>query len=433
MTAASSPRYMNEHKLFAKCAWRLLPLILLIYLINYVDRVNVGFAALTMNRDLSFSPAVFGFGAGILFFGYSLFQVPANVMLQKVGTRRWIFSIMMLWGLISASTALVRDPMSFYGLRFALGVAEAGFFPGILLYLTFWFPQAYLARFIGIFMTGIPLAFVIGGPLSSVLLEMDGIGGLHGWQWLFIIEGLPATFLAFAVLRLLPDGPAHAAWLTSEEKQLIATRLASEQPHTERLDFLSGLLDPRIWVLGMVLAGMQFGLYGTQLWIPQIVQSLGFSNFATGFVVASSFLVAGVGMVIWGHSSDVNGERIWHIALPLLMGAGALVVAGMATETMVIVIGLTFGLVGVLAVEGPLFSLPKTFLSGTGAASGIAFLNTIGSLGRFLGPYVVGVLRQNTGDYGSGMVAIAGCLVMSAVIVLFLGRSMAARKVQAAP
>jgi ACS family tartrate transporter-like MFS transporter len=423
---------MHERTIFAKCAWRLLPLILLIYLINYVDRVNVGFAALTMNRDLSFSPAVFGFGAGILFFGYSLFQVPANIILQRVGARRWIFSIMVVWGLLSAATALVHDPISFYVLRFALGVAEAGFFPGILLYLTFWFPQAYLARLIGTFMTGIPLAFVIGGPVSSLLLQMDGIGGLHGWQWLFIMEGLPATLLAFAVLRLLPDGPAHAEWLSAEEKRIVVARLSSEEPHREKIDFLSGLLEPRIWVLGVVLAGMQFGLYGTQLWIPQIVQSLGFTNFATGFVVAFSFLVAGVGMVIWGRSSDLKGERIWHIALPLMLGAGGLLVAGMATETMVVVIGLTVGLIGALAIEGPLFSLPKTFLTGAGAASGIAFLNTIGSLGRFLGPYVVGVLRQNTGNYSAGMVAIAGCLLMSAVVALLLGRSMATRKVQAA-
>jgi ACS family tartrate transporter-like MFS transporter len=423
---------MHERTIFAKCAWRLLPLILLIYLINYVDRVNVGFAALTMNRDLSFSPAVFGFGAGILFFGYSLFQVPANIILQRVGARRWIFSIMVVWGLLSAATALVHDPISFYVLRFALGVAEAGFFPGILLYLTFWFPQAYLARLIGTFMTGIPLAFVIGGPVSSLLLQMDGIGGLHGWQWLFIMEGLPATLLAFAVLRWLPDGPAHAEWLSAEEKRIVVARLSSEEPHREKIDFLSGLLEPRIWVLGVVLAGMQFGLYGTQLWIPQIVQSLGFTNFATGFVVAFSFLVAGVGMVIWGRSSDLKGERIWHIALPLMLGAGGLLVAGMATETMVVVIGLTVGLIGALAIEGPLFSLPKTFLTGAGAASGIAFLNTIGSLGRFLGPYVVGVLRQNTGNYSAGMVAIAGCLLMSAVVALLLGRSMATRKVQAA-
>jgi ACS family tartrate transporter-like MFS transporter len=381
---------------------------------------------------LSFSPAVFGFGAGILFFGYSLFQVPANIILQRVGARRWIFSIMVVWGLLSATTALVHDPISFYVLRFALGVAEAGFFPGILLYLTFWFPQAYLARLIGTFMTGIPLAFVIGGPVSSLLLQMDGIGGLHGWQWLFIMEGLPATLLAFAVLKLLPDGPAHAEWLSAEEKRIVVARLSSEEPHREKIDFLSGLLEPRIWVLGVVLAGMQFGLYGTQLWIPQIVQSLGFTNFATGFVVAFSFLVAGVGMVIWGRSSDLKGERIWHIALPLMLGAGGLLVAGMATETMVVVIGLTVGLIGALAIEGPLFSLPKTFLTGAGAASGIAFLNTIGSLGRFLGPYVVGVLRQNTGNYSAGMVAIAGCLLMSAVVALLLGRSMATRKVQAA-
>ena len=421
---------MNEHKIFTKCAWRLIPFILLLYLINYIDRVNVGFAALTMNRDLSFSPAVFGFGAGIFFFSYSIFQVPANVVLEKIGARRWVFSIMIVWGLVSAATALVEGSTSFYILRFTLGVAEAGFFPGMLLYLTYWFPQAYLARFIGTFMTGIPLAFVIGAPVSSLILEMDGIAGLHGWQWLFVLEGLPATFLAFAVLKLLPDGPAHAAWLSPEEKRIIAARLQGEDTHTEKSELWPALRDPRIFVLGMVLAGVQFGLYGTQLWLPQIVQSMGFSTFATGFIVAFSFLLAGAGMVIWGRSSDAKGERIWHIALPALMGAAALIVASMATDNVVVLAGLTLGLIGILAIEGPLFSLPKTFLSGAGAAGGIAFLNTLGSLGRFLGPTVVGILRQNTGGYGSGMATIAACLVMSAIVVLMLGRSMAARKLR---
>lgn len=419
---------MNEHKIFARCAWRLIPLILLGYLINYIDRVNVGFAALTMNRDLSFSPAVFGFGAGVFFLSYSLFQVPANVILEKVGARRWIFSIMVVWGLVSAATALVYDPISFYVLRFVLGVAEAGFFPGMLLYLTYWFPQAYLARFIGMFMTGIPLAFVVGGPVSSLILEMDGVAGLHGWQWLFIIEGLPATVLAFVFLRLLPDGPADAEWLRPEEKNLIMSRLENED-RAEKHSLWPGLRDPRIFVLGLVLAGVQFGLYGTQIWIPQMVQAMGFSTFATGFVVAFAFLLAGAGMVIWGRSSDIRGERIWHIALPALMGAGALITASMATDNAVVLVGLTLGLIGILAIEGPLFSLPKTFLGGTAAAGGIALLNTIGSLGRFFGPYVIGILRQSTGDYSSGMAAIAACLVMSAVIVLVLGRVMAARKV----
>ena len=216
----------REHsEIFRKCAWRLIPFILVVYFINYVDRVNVGFAALTMNQDLGFSPAVFGFGAGIFFLGYFLFQVPGNLIMQRVGARRWMFSIMLVWGLISAANAFNQDPTSFYVLRFALGVAEAGFFPGMLLYLTYWFPQAYLARFTASFMTGIPLAFIIGGPFSSLILEMDGIGGFAGWQWLFLIEGLPACILAFIALKVLPDGPAHASWLTASEKAVIAQKL----------------------------------------------------------------------------------------------------------------------------------------------------------------------------------------------------------------
>jgi MFS transporter, ACS family, tartrate transporter len=421
---------MDEHKLFTRCAWRLIPFILLLYLINYIDRVNVGFAALTMNKDLGFTPAVFGFGAGIFFISYSLFQVPANVVLEKFGARRWICLIMVVWGLISAATALVTDPVSFYILRFSLGVAEAGFFPGMLLYLTYWFPQAYLARYIGAFMTGIPLAFVIGGPVSSLLLEMDGIGGLAGWQWLFIIEGLPATFLAFAVLKFLPDGPAQADWLSPEEKQVILSRITSEQTHIPKTNFWAALRDPRIFVLGAVLAGVQFGLYGVQIWIPQIVQSMGYSNFTTGFIVAFAFFLGGVSMVVCGRSSDARGERIWHIAAPSLIGATALFMAAMASDTNLIMAGLIVGLIGILSVEGPLFSLPKTFLTGTGAAAGLAFLNTIGSLGRFLGPTVVGMLRGGSDGFGSGMAAIAVCLVLSALIVLTVGRSIMVPKVR---
>jgi ACS family tartrate transporter-like MFS transporter len=419
---------MTENRVFAKCAWRLVPLVLLIYLINYLDRVNVGFAGLTMKRDLGFSDEIFGFGAGVLFLGYSALQVPANAVLQRFGTHRWLAAIMFVWGLLSAATAFVTTPLEFHVLRFALGAAEAGFYPGILLYLTRWFPQSYLARCVGIFMTGTPFAFVLGGPVSSFVLEMDGMAGLHGWQWLFIVEGLPASLLAFAVHRLLPDEPAAAPWLTADEKRLIAARLAVDQPQARHGDFLAGLLDRRIWALGLAAGCVAFGLYGMQIWLPQIVQSLGFSSFATGFVVASSFLLAAAGMMVCGLSSDRRRERAWHIALPVLLAIGGLVAASFATRAGFVLAGLTVGLVGILSCEGPLFSLPKAFLSGAAAASGIAFFNTIASLGRFLGPYVIGVLRGNTGDYGAGMLATAAVLATSIVIVLAFRRSPALRR-----
>jgi ACS family tartrate transporter-like MFS transporter len=275
-----------------------------------------------MNRDLGFSPTVFGFGAGIFFIGYFLFHVPASVILARVGARRGVFCILAAWGAISASCALVEGPASFYILRFLLGVAEAGFFPGMIFYLTLWFPLAYRARFIASFAAAIPLSNIIGGPLSGLILGMDGVLMLHGWQWLFLIEGLPAVLLAGAVLKFLPDGPAQASWLSSDEKQTIATRLAAENP-AEHSNLWPALRDPRVLALGLALSGFGCGLYGITLWLPQIVQEMGFSNRTTGFIVALPYLAGLAAMVLCGRSSDASGERIWHIALPLLFAAFA--------------------------------------------------------------------------------------------------------------
>jgi MFS transporter, ACS family, tartrate transporter len=422
---------MDEHKVFMRCAWRLMPFILLLYFINYIDRVNIGFAALTMRTDLGLSAQQFGLAAGILFWSYALFQVPGNVMMEKFGARRWIFTILLTWGLISASMSFVQGPTSLYITRLLLGMAEAGFFPGMLLYLTYWFPQAYLGRLVGIFMSGIPLAYIIGAPVSSLILEMDGVWGLQGWQWLFIIEGLPAVLLAFAVPFMLPDGPHDATWLTPDEKKMIATRLVRED-RGEKGSFWSAFLDIRIIVLGCALVFIQCGLYGTQLWLPQIVQSLGFSNLVNGFVTALPFVFAAVAMSLWGHKSDVAQERIWHAALPCLFAAAGLVMATLTGNYVFILFGLACALVGLLAVDGPLFSLPRTFLSGAAAASGIALLNTFGSLGRGAGPILVGYFVERSGGYSQGMIALAVAMVLAAVIILILGRMLAARQMRIA-
>ena len=418
---------MDEHKVFMKCAWRLMPFILLLYFINYVDRVNIGFAALTMRQDLGLSPEQFGWAAGIFFWAYALFQVPGNIIMERIGTRRWIFTILLVWGMISASMAFVQGPTSLYILRLALGVAEAGFFPGMLLYLTYWFPQAYLGRLVGVFMSGIPLAFIIGAPVSSMILQMDDTWGLHGWQWLFIIEGLPAALLAFAVPFMLPNGPHEAPWLTADEKKMITSRLVRDD-RGEKGSFWSAFLDIRIIVLGLTLACIQCGLYGTQLWLPQIVQSLGFSNVTNGFVTAIPFIFAAFAMSVWGHRSDVAQERIWHVALPSLFAAAGLIGASLTGNYILVLLGLACALVGLLAVDGPLFSLPRTFLSGAAAASGIALLNTFGSLGRGAGPPIVGYLVERTGNYSQGMIALAVVMVLAAGIVLILGRVIATRK-----
>ena len=413
--------------IFARCAKRLMPFLALLYLVNYIDRVNVGFAALTMNRDLGLSPAVFGFGAGIFFLGYLIFQVPANLILEKVGARRWVFLMLAVWGAISASNALMTGPRSYYALRLILGIAEAGFFPGMLLYMTYWFPNSWRGRFVGIFMAAIPMANIVGGPLSTTILGMDGTGGLHGWQWMFILEGLPATVLAFAALWLLPDRPSKAAWLSAEEKQRIERVLAAES-RSQQSEFWPALRDPRVIALGLALLGNQCGLYGVQLWLPQMVQGMGFSNFATGFVVSLCFIAAMIAMIFWARRSDAHDERVWHVVIPLTLAAFGLAFAAIAPTPLLMLLALTVSLVGTLAYNGPFFSLPATFLAGTAAAGGIGFINTIGSLGRFIGPAAVGWFKQQTGNYSAAMAALASAMLVASLIVLVMGRRMAVRK-----
>jgi ACS family tartrate transporter-like MFS transporter len=420
---------MDEKQIFAKCQWRLIPFIFLLYTVNYIDRVNVGFAALTMNKDLGLSPSVFGLGAAIFFVGYMAFQVPGNLILERVGARRWVFLMLAVWGLLSAANALMVGPYSYYAVRLVLGIAEAGFFPGMLLYMTYWFPKAWRGRFVASFMAAIPMANIIGGPLSTTILQMDGIAGLHGWQWMFILEGLPATALGFLSLKLLPDKPANASWLSDDEKKFIAAKLAAEDT-SEHHDFWPALLDIRVIALGLVLLGNQVGLYGVQLWLPQIVQSMGFSNFATGFVVALCFISAMIAMIYWGRRSDAKNERIWHVILPLSLAAGGMIAASLVQSNVLILVALAVSLVGTLSYNGPFFMLPSTFLGGMAAAGGIGFVNFIGSFGRFIGPYSVGVLKEQTGGYAAPMGALAVAMLMSALIVLGLGRIMATRKVR---
>jgi len=418
-----------ESKVFAKAAWRIVPFLVLLYVANFLDRVNVGFAALTMNKDLSLSPAAFGFGAGVFFVGYLLFQVPANLILEKLGARRWVFLMLAIWGVISAGNALMTGPRSYYAVRFALGVAEAGFFPGMLLYMTYWFPDSWRGRFVGIFMAAIPLANIIGGPLSTSILAMNGIAGLHGWQWMFILEGIPVTLLAFASLKLLPDRPANALWLTADEKKRVAQILAADS-RAEQKDFWPALSDPRVIALGLVLLGNQCTLYGVQLWLPQIVHGMGFSNFATGFVVALCFIAAMVSMILWARRSDARNERIWHVIIPLGLAALGLMLAAAAQSPLLMLLALALSLAGTLAYNGPFFSLPATFLAGTAAAGGIGFINTIGSLGRFIGPWMVGVLKEESGGYSSAMAALAILMLGATLLVFVMGRLMAVRKLR---
>jgi MFS transporter, ACS family, tartrate transporter len=416
----------EQNPVFTKCAWRLIPFMVLLYVVSFIDRSNVGYAALTMNKDLGFSPKIFGFGAGMFFVGYALFQLPANVILERIGAKRWMFCILAVWGLLSAANAMVKGPMSFYTLRFLLGVAEAGFTPGMILYLTFWFPRAYLARVTANFMIGIPLSYAIGGPISGLVLGMGDVGGLRSWQWLFLIEGIPAFLLSLAVLKLLPDGPRDAAWLTVEEKNVIATRLAVEMSPGKH-DLWAALRDSRLLALGLANFVFQASAYGVAIWLPQIVHAMGFSNVMTGFILVVPFWAGACAMILCGRSSSSRGERIWHTAVPWLIAAVCFVIASVAQSHWTTLAALTIASIGVFSAYGPFFSLPPSFLRSTAAASGIALCSTLGSLGGFFGPSLMGVLREGSGDYATGMVAVAIGFVLAALIVLAVGRALALR------
>jgi len=396
--------------------------MVLLYVVAYLDRVNVGFAAVTMNKDLGFTPQVFGFGAGIFFFGYFLFEVPSNVLLEKVGARLWICRIMLTWGLVSMATAFAQGPVSFYVLRFLLGLAEAGFFPGMVLYLTYWFPSAVRARLIALFLAAVPLANVVGAPASGYILGLEGWHVLHGWQWLFLLEGVPSVLFGFAVLRWLPDGPAKAKWLTDDERAVIASELAAEPKHDHE-KLMPMFLDPRVWLLAIPDFGIVLALYGVNLWLPQIVTGMGFTTVETGFIAASPYLAACIVMVLWGLSSDARRERVWHVATASLMGAAGLVGAITFTAHILVLISLGFAICGTYAALAVFWTLPPSFLGGSAAAGGIALINSISNLGGFFGPAIMGWLRQHTGGFDAGLGVLAAGMTLAAILVVTIGRT----------
>jgi ACS family tartrate transporter-like MFS transporter len=397
---------------------RILPFMFLLYIVSYLDRINVGFAALQLNTDLGFSASVFGFGSGIFFLGYFLFEIPSNLILQKVGARRWIARILVTWGLISSSMLFVRGEFSFYALRFLLGVAEAGFFPGMILYLTYWYPIEERGRTVATFMTATAIAGVVGAPVSGVLLRMSGVAGMSGWQWLFLLEGLPAIVLGFVTLAVLPDGPQHAKWLTADEKQWIEERLLSER---ERLRSVShhtiaqALASGRIWLLSAVYFALVMSFYGVNFWLPQIVQALsGMNDIMVGILTTVPYLAAAVGMVYAGRHSDRTQERQWHAVSAALLGAVGLVAAAYAHGAPAGLTALSIAAVGIWSMLGPFWAMSSSFLSGTAAAAGIALINSVGNLGGFAGPYLVGAVRDRTHSFEGGMLLLALFLIISA-------------------
>ena len=405
-----------EHRAFMKAAWRLVPFVTIGYLLNYMDRNNVGFAALTMNRATGLTATQFGFGAGVLFFGYSVFEVPSNIALYRFGARRWIARIMITWGLVSAATAFVQGPQSWYVLRLLLGIAEAGFFPGITFYLATWFPAEYRARMLAWFLVAIPASTVVGGPISGLILQMDGAGGLAGWQWLFIIEGLPATLLGIAALRVLPDRPEDAPFLTAEERRLVRARIDSERRERETRHLLLALKDPRVLILTVAQFGFTAGSYGVGIWLPQIMKDAQLSNLTIGFLTGGCYIAASVAMLVWAAWVDRSGRKIKNLTLACLVASAGLILAIATANFWLSLIWITVALSGITSARAIFWTIPTRFLTGLAAAGGLAFINSVATLGGFVGPYAMGWLRDATGSFSAGLMAMAGLLALATVM-----------------
>ena len=420
----------SEQALLRKVTLRLIPFMFLLYIVAYLDRVNVSFAALQMNSALDFSAEIYSLGAGIFFIGYFLFEVPSNLILHRVGARIWMARILITWGIISSAMMFVQGTVSFYALRFLLGVAEAGFFPGMILYLTYWFPAQARGRAVARFMTATAIAGVIGGPISGVLLQMDGIGGLGGWQWLFLIEGIPAVILGFVTLVYLPNGPNNAKWLLPEEKKWIAARLEHERQQTAAHgdhSISAALRSGRVWTFAAIYFAVIMSFYGVTFWLPQIVSAFsGASNLVVGFITAVPWIGATLGMVLLSRNSDLKGERRRHVALSAVAGAIGLIAAGLINNPVLELAALSLAAAGIWGTLGPFWAMSSESLAGTGAAAGIALINSVGNLGGFLGPYLIGWIRSRTGSFTLALIALAMFPLLGAAITL-LSRHSAAR------
>jgi MFS transporter, ACS family, tartrate transporter len=422
---ASSPSATSELETSTVRAisLRLIPFLVLAYFYSYLDRVNLGFAALTMNAELKFSPTIFAWGAGIFFIGYFIFEVPSNLALEKFGASRWIARIMVTWGIISALMALVSGVWSFYALRFLLGVAEAGFFPGIILYLTYRYPAKYRARFLAAFAIAVPVSTVIGAPISGLLLGLDGAMGLKGWQWLFVIEGIPSVVLGIVSWFYLTDRPAMADWLTAEQKAWLSSKLEGEiaaKQAAAHLTLGQALASPKVITLSLIYFGFVGALYGMQFWLPQIVKAFGFSNAQTGFVTAVPYLFGTVAMVFWARHSDATHERVAHVGLPLLVTAAALAVCGYMDNPYVTMVALVVAAIGTFCTFALFWTLPTAWLSGSAAAGAIALINSIGNLAGFGGPYLIGWVKEATGSTSTGLLVLAVLPLVGGLLV-FLG------------
>lgn len=418
---------IEPDKIIRKIGWRLLPLLMLLFFFNFLNRVNIGFAALDMNKSLGLPPAVFGWGAGIFFLSYALCQIPSSLMLQRFRVRLWIVVIAVAWGLASVGMAFVTGPKSFIALRLLLGIAEAGFFPGFIYYLSCWFPREARARFNAIFLVAAPLASMLGNPLSGLILSTGDMMGLPAWRWLFILEGLPSIILGIVAFFWLSDSHAQATWLAPGERKWLADTIATEHVYTAKLtsDGLRGAVaDGRVATLSIVSFCFIMGIYGVGLWLPQIVSGFGTTPLQTGFLSALPYAASIVGMLLWSARSDAHGERRNHIAVAALLSGASLIAAAQLQSPALSLLALSIAAASIFAANAVLWTLPPNFLAGGAAAIGIAIINSIGNLGGFTGPYLVGWVKAQTGDFGPalmvlGAICTAGGLIMFIASLVF--------------
>jgi D-galactonate transporter len=406
---------------YGKIAWRIMPILFIGYIIAYLDRVNVGFAKLQMMGDLHFSSSAYGLGAGIFFIGYFFFEVPSNIILHKVGARIWICRVLVVWGIVSACTALVRTPLEFYIVRFLLGVAEAGFFPGMILYLTYWFPSHHRAKMVATLMAGNPVSGILGGPLSGFILHrFSGVHGFAGWQWLFVIEALPAVILGVVILFYLDNRVADARWLSEAEKSMVMADIAAEARAKTHVSLKSVFFSARTWLMCAILFGIVMGSYAIGFWQPTIIRQTGVSNpFYIGLLTAVPYTLALISMIFTGRHADHKRERRWHVVVPVLLAAVGFALCTQAgNSTIIAMIGLIMAVVGVVTALPMFWALPTSFLGGVAAAAGIAFVNCTGNLAGFFSPAIIGALKDYTGSLNSGLFLVSACLLASVGLIL---------------
>jgi ACS family tartrate transporter-like MFS transporter len=419
-----------ERQTMRKVYLRILPFTFVLYLICYLDRVNIGFAALTMNRDLGLSSYVFGLGAGAFFWGYFLLEVPSNLILERVGARRWIARIMITWGIVSGCFAFVQGPISFFTLRFLLGLAEAGFFPGIIFYFTYWFPPFHRARVVAGFMAAIPVSIGIGAPISTALLELNGVFGLAGWKWLFLAEAAPAVIMGVAVLFWMTDRPAEASWLEPEEKRWLTAVMDQERRIVEsigRVSVLRTLVNPQVLIVAAIHFAQAGVAVGIAVFTALIIKQLGLSNMQTGFLTAVPYVLGTVGILVWGYISDRMNERRWNLAASCFCMAVGFTAAGLTVGTYWSIAGISLGVIGLYASNGHLWPLPSMVLTGAAAASGIAWANSLGILAGSITPPAIGWIKDVTGSFQGGLYLLAAWGLMGAILAAVCVRETAAK------